>query len=477
MKEEGPQSKAQPSQRLEIQLPPVQQIEIQLPQQIQIAPEQEIDIEELEPEEEAVDPKEIEDARKEIIARCKAADILIEEISDQDSQPELRLALKCGRGFRKVTVPCDKYILGFRQIQFEKFVFLTEYGAICSYTDGYIEALLRPLGANFPSATFMLRRLFDQDIAFSSNSEIPMIKLAPPQAGFPHIELSRASWQIAVLSQPSFPERFSRTLSLKLTDCTIATHDKAISLLEKTANALFLQADLLTGVALGLDRERRPPMIRRPFRKANIISDLQYPKNEVDNAPISLYWYARSATGMPLLQFLAFYQVIEFYFPTYAKAEAQRRLKAILKDPTFRGDRYADVGRLLSVIQVNRAGAFGDERSQLRATIAECIDPNELREFLESSERKEFYTSKGMGQAYHRIPLANQSADLRNDVADRIYSIRCGIVHTKDDGDGNGKQLLPFSSEAQQLFWDIDLVQYVARKVLFTGSTPYQPNV
>src|SRR6516225_5117668 len=188
--------------------------------------------------------------------------------------------MKCGREFRIVTVPCDKYILGFRQIQFEKFVFLTEYGAICSYTDGYIEALLRPLGANFPSATFMLRRLFDQDIAFSSNSEIPMIKLAPPQAGFPHIELSRASWQIAVLSQPSFPERFSRTLSLKLTDCTIATHDKAISLLEKTANALFLQADLLTGVALGLDRERRPPMIRRPFRKANIISDLQYPKNE-----------------------------------------------------------------------------------------------------------------------------------------------------------------------------------------------------
>jgi hypothetical protein len=38
---------------------------------------------------------------------------------------------------------------------------------------------------------------------------------------------------------------------------------------------------------------------------------------------------------MPLLQFLAFYQVIEFYFPTYSQAEAHRKLKAILKDPPF----------------------------------------------------------------------------------------------------------------------------------------------
>jgi hypothetical protein len=36
--------------------------------------------------------------------------------------------------------------------------------------------------------------------------------------------------------------------------------------------------------------------------------------------------------------------------------------------------------------------------------------------------------------------------------------------------------LLPFSEEAQQLSWDIDLVQHIARLVLFTGSTQYQPN-
>ncbi|MBK6899060.1 MAG: hypothetical protein IPH09_07270 [bacterium] len=70
---------------------------------------------------------------------------------------------------------------------------------------------------------------------------------------------------------------------------------------------------------------------------------------------------------MPLLQFLAFYQVVEFYFPVYAEAEAQRRLRAILKNPTFRGDREADIGRLLTAIQVSRTGNMGSEKTAARS--------------------------------------------------------------------------------------------------------------
>ena len=54
----------------------------------------------------------------------------------------------------------------------------------------------------------------------------------------------------------------------------------------------------------------------------NLASDLQYPKTEFNDSASSLYWYGPGASGMPLLQFLAFYQVLEFYFPIYSKAEA-----------------------------------------------------------------------------------------------------------------------------------------------------------
>jgi hypothetical protein len=179
---------------------------------------------------------------------------------------------------------------------------------------------------------------------------------------------------------------------------------------------------------------------------------------------------------MPLLQFLAFYQVIEFYFPIYSRAEAQRKVKATLKDPKFRGDRDADIGKLLSLIQVSKSGAFGDERSQLRATLLECVDPDSIRAFFEEvPDRKEYYSAKSKSSTFHKIPLANPTTDLRGDIAERMYDIRCRIVHTKNESrDGDVELLLPFSTEAEQLSFDIELMQYLAQAVLIAGSLPFQ---
>lgn len=219
-------------------------------------------------------------------------------------------------------------------------------------------------------------------------------------------------------------------------------------------------------------RERRHLILRRRRLVAKPLGDLQFPTQEYDEVPMSLYWYARSARGMPLLQFLAYYQTIEFYFPTYYQVEASRKIRRLLKDPTFRADRDADIGRVLSSLTTGR-GTMGDERSMIRATFGECIDPDELRAFLLSNDdKKEFFSSKTKGLTSAKLPLANPATDLRNNVADRIYEIRCKIVHTKSDTrEGEIKLLLPFSKEADQLYYDIDLVQYLAQQVLITAST------
>jgi hypothetical protein len=263
-------------------------------------------------------------------------------------------------------------------------------------------------------------------------------------------------------------------MTLKLSGVTAKTHDSALELLVKISGSLFFQLDMLLGVTLSIERQRVRLNLSRSRKVSGEVKDLQYPKSQYDNAPLSLYWYGRSAGGMPLLQYLAFYQAIEFYFPVYSRSEAQRKLKVILKDPLFRSDRDADIARLLSAIHVSRAGAFGDERSQLLATILECCSSEDLRSFFESEpSRREFFTSKSKSESYHKIPLANSSADLRSDVAERIYEIRCKIVHTKiDSRDASFELLLPFSTEADQLSHDIDLVQYLASRVLVSSSTP-----
>lgn len=252
---------------------------------------------------------------------------------------------------------------------------------------------------------------------------------------------------------------------------SVTRNDDAIDMLRRISNSLFFQIDTSLGVALNLSRAHSRYQLACQQINGSL-DDLEFPTQEYDDAPMSLYWYGRGARGMPLLQFLAFYQVIEFYYPTYFQAEARRKIRRVLKDPTFRAERDADIGRVLTSLLGGR-GSVGDERSMLRATIHECVDPDELRTFLSASEqRAKFLSSKSEGLSSTKIPIANQDADLRNEISDRIYEIRCKIVHTKADSrDSDVEILLPFSEQANRLNHDIELVHYLAKQVLITAST------
>lgn len=419
---------------------------------------------------EAASSQELKKARDDIEARCKSAGLQCEEVVFSPGPPGLRVGINCARDIRWLYL-APRSIIEFSSVAFEKWRYLSEYDAIYSYQDGDVEASIRPVTGFMPS-TLVFQKLFSLEKPGANLDSLKIVLDSPP-SGLPRIEISAAS---------EIFKRFTRSHprarpTLKLSGCDLKTHDQAVDLLKKVADSLFFQIDLLSGVALSLGRDRRGLLgARKRGKAADLMNDLQYPKTQFDDAPLSLYWYGRSATGMPLLQFLALYQVIEFYFPIYSQAEAQRKVRAILKDPIFRGDRDADIGRLLSSIRVSRRGAFGDERSQLRATLTECVDAQALREFLElDPDRKEFYLGKVKGSSYHRIPLTNPTADLRSDVADRMYDIRCKIVHTKNEsGEGDVELLLPFSKEAEQLSFEVELVQYLAQAVLIAGSLPFQ---
>ncbi len=182
---------------------------------------------------------------------------------------------------------------------------------------------------------------------------------------------------------------------------------------------------------------------------------------------------------MPLMRFLANYQVLEFYFPVYSEIEAQRTLRNVLKDPTFDPTRDADVSRLLSAIKVGAKGrTYGNESEQLEATIRHCVTADDLRSFLisEDEARYRFYTTddakKVVGET---LPVRKKSDDHRGAVAKRIYAIRNRIVHTKGSFEER-EPLLPFDPETRHLRHDIELVEFLARKVLVASSRQKLPD-
>jgi hypothetical protein len=401
-------------------------------------------------------------------ARCASAKIPISELEmAEPGEKSVRIGLPCGREKRQLLLWNYASYERLLSIQFEQYIFLQGLEAVCNYQTGTIEAAVRASGTSYFS-TGISRLLVHPNGDPSDKSEDRKLYLESRELNVA-VTIGKPSRELSTLVRGPEPR-----MSLTIKAQGLNEHDKSLVLLRQVSDALFFQIDLIHAVLFSLVRERRAPSRRRRSTRTETSAEVIFPTHEYDPAPTSLYWYARSAVGMPLLQYLAFYQVIEYYFPAYSQADARRKVKAVLKDPAFRGDRDADLGRLLSAIHISRSGAFGDERSQLRATLLECVETEALRQFINAEPmRSDTLSGKIKGLSDHKLPIANPTADLRGEVAERIYEIRCKIVHTKTDAKNSEFELLlPFSKEADQLNHDIELVQFVAQQVLIAASTP-----
>src|ERR1017187_5424888 len=411
-----------------------------------------------------VDPKFLE-RLKELHDRCLTANISYEEEVDGPLH-HVTIHLQAGRVKRPLFISELTEVEELLSCPFEKVVFLSDYDAFCSYEEGWIDASVTGLGTT-PLTGLLRRRLFGIMPSENFDPSAHSIELESVHPSSIKAHLLLAGHRLSkVVGRPG--------PSLQLKGLSISSHDQAIDLLETVSDGLFFEIDTRFNLALGIRKFRRPT--NRPFLKSDDLGRkaLQIPQWRYDKQPMSLYWYGRSATSMPLLQFLAYYQAIEFYFPIYSQNEAIKQVRSLLKSPSFSIHDDSDISRLLTAIQLSRAGGFGDERSQLRATIQSCVDAQDLRSFLTSDERtSEFYSSQSHWKevSKEKVPINKADADLRISVADRIYDIRCKIVHSKaDGGPTKAELLLPFSKEAELLSFDIELSRYVARSVLVASS-------
>lgn len=394
--------------------------------------------------------------------RCDASKVPFEQYDDPDVGVYGYVSLPAGQGNRQIGVFSAEQADILLSEEFERVRFLPGLEAVWRPDQSAVELGLQTTRFN---AEALLKRIAGLSPARGQNTA-PAFQLASPAGtGRPGIIISEATKLYRSLTGGRVQ------YTLKMDAITAATSDKVTLNVMDYVNSLFFQIDQIHGYTFSLIRERK----RRAFISRKSRSDLQvvYPATKLNDEAVSLYWYGKSARSMPLLQYLAYYQCIEFYFPRYSQIEARKRVGALVRRPTFRATRDDDLDRVISAVQAARSGGYGSERTQLRAVINECIGPDELRIYLEASAaRSEHFAGKTAKARYHKIPIGNKKADLRNDVADRIYDIRCRVVHTKNDqSDDELKMILPFSDDVDHLGEDIELIEFISTAVLSTSSS------
>jgi len=393
--------------------------------------------------------------------------------STEDEGPRgFHVHIPKGRNFSRLSVNDDaaEKLLEYAP-EFYKYKFVEGYEAVWSPEEGILECEIQ-----LPHGRFPLQRLLRQN---SDSNENGCFTVPPYQEGV-NIEISKGSDVFALFTL--LRDQFYRPLrqfdrireystTIKISGLDISRHEQALSLIENVCSSICFQIDCKTElpVMLGFERRLRSERKRSKSLEELELSAIQY---AYDSEALSLYWYAQSAFGMPLLKYLALYQVVEFYYPVYSEIDAQKKIRNILKDPSFNAQNDKELAKVLNVVKYNASsGAFGNELSQLKATISECVDISLLRNWLsDSQEREDHFRSKNAKKlSEHVINSKLEDDALLEQVVQRFYNIRCRIVHTKGI-EGNLDVLHPQAKELVYIDHDIDLANFIAHRVMISSS-------
>lgn len=148
-----------------------------------------------------------------------------------------------------------------------------------------------------------------------------------------------------------------------------------------------------------------------------------------------------------------------------------------MKMPGFNIYNDNDIIKVLNIAKSSLGRGFITEISQLEATLKECIQISLLKEFFEKNERLKSLLTAKKNKKLDLEPLALNDNDeiLTNSIAQRIYDVRCRIVHSKNENDfDNAKSIYPFTKEANLLNCEIELIHYLAKRVLIASSSEFQ---
>lgn len=397
------------------------------------------------------------------------------KVVSDDTTTRPIISAPSGKTDREARIPRPEVLTRLLAQPLEEIVCIGDYGAITSYSGGWIEAVVDSVYAEPVYARYSI--LFDSN-PFSSDTKDP-ISVSKGSVAITIAAGTESLWAF----MPFFgdlnrmmirPGQDRPIVSLRIEGLKLATNADAVHALERISSSLFFQIDLLRNAPLTLhrvtERVRSGRMFRR--REGALRDEVEFPSFEYDANALSYYWFARSAGRSPQFQFLSFYQVLEYFFVPFAQVEARARVKQVLGDPRFRPDRDVDLARLIGACNIQQAYS---EREQLRLTIAALVTNDEIREFLdEDSDRRDFLTgAKGKRVSDLIIPAKDKNADLILALANRIHDIRCQVVHTgAEHGDDSGKLLLPTTERIRHLGFDIGVAEWLARKALISSAAP-----
>jgi len=181
------------------------------------------------------------------------------------------------------------------------------------------------------------------------------------------------------------------------------------------------------------------------------------------------------ATDDPMLQFISFYQILEYFFEKIYKEELFSKIRNKITNPSFSYKNDSDLNGLIKIVKSNmqtRGGAISyNENYALRLTLKKYItDLDELKEKLKEYDKTLLNYYQNNPVPFSKGNIINWNSQDTNtileNIADRIYKTRNSIIHSKES---DKPKYTPFKDE-KSLSKEIPLVKFMAEEAIIRSA-------
>lgn len=248
--------------------------------------------------------------------------------------------------------------------------------------------------------------------------------------------------------------------------------EAAIRISTPIIEACLFELSYLKELPLGLSHEwPRRQSRTRPFRIRDIERGDHLPLPTVQfNADIVRFYQRGVSTRDPVIQFLSFYQVLEYFFLSVSDGKLYDTLSHRLNDPAFKAV-PRNLDRLIQDVLDHRR--ITDETEMLKLVLQNYVESDELVDFIEDYEiylGEKHYTKRRQmfGQDMPEVRFEEQH--LWGNIAKRIKVIRNAIVHSSDRHE-RSERYVPLTTRAEDaIMKEIPLMKFLAERVVIATA-------
>ncbi|WP_289345707.1 hypothetical protein [Acinetobacter baumannii] len=216
-----------------------------------------------------------------------------------------------------------------------------------------------------------------------------------------------------------------------------------------------------------------PSVPRKRSRKIPKQTKITHPikiNKKIDNNALSYYWNAEAARGLPLVSFLGYYQVVEYFYSFFSEKDLQTKISNIIKDPAFNVHNHKDI---LKIISANKNFITNsNDKTKLEITIHSSLIESDFKEwFISDEERVKYFKGNSCEKVSSKKINSTSESELLKQALARIYDVRCRIVHT-DTNSSSNSSLSP-RQHIENFEYELELAKFFAQKVLIATSTDF----